>query len=130
MKVLVLEDNSVRTEFFQTVLPEIHKNHDIFYVDCVDDAKAIFRMEGKFDVYRLDHDLGGLEYVNTDEYETGSTFATFLVENGVNGLNEEIIIHSWNMKGAENMESIFEKSTKVPFNHHLLKEESKYIQGE
>lgn len=130
MKILVLEDNSIRIEIFEETLPQMHKNSEIFYAKSVDDAKELFRTEGKFDVYYLDHDLGGLENVNVEEYETGSTFAQFLVDNRITGLDEDIIIHSWNIIGAENMENIFKKSEKMPFNHYLLRDLAKQSKGE
>ena len=130
MKVLVLEDNSIRIEIFEETLPQIHKNSEIFYVKSVDDAKALFGTEGKFDVYYLVHDLDGTVKTSIEEYNTGSTFAQFLRDNGVNGLQEQIILHSWNIKGAENMENMFKKSEKMPFNHYLLRDLAKQSKGE
>jgi hypothetical protein len=64
----------------------------------------------------LDHDLGGKDFVDSNEEETGYQVAKFILEKGIK--YEVCIIHSMNYAGAENMFRVLPKSRHIPF--HMI----------
>ena len=72
----------------------------------------------------LYHDLGGGCYVDNSKENTGYQFTKFLEENGVTGLKEDIIVHSYNFAGTENIIKCFEKAKRWSFPADLKKNKS------
>lgn len=117
LKILVLEDNADRTEFFAETLGKIH---EMVYAERAVDAVAA--LQGiAFDVLFLDHDLGGLSFVSSRDTNTGSEVVRWLVANKASLLKlPAIVIHSHNHPEASNMslalqESGFENVHVIPF---------------
>lgn len=98
MKIFILEDNKERINFFKEKL----NKHDLFITDNVYDAiEYIDKSYKEIDLYFLDHDLGDEIYVNTNDYNTGTTLAKHIKTK--EDLNGRIIIHSMNYFGAQEM---------------------------
>lgn len=108
MKVLILEDDPNRIGIFKKKLHE----HDLYFFTNVADAKDATINFGPFDYYFLDHDLDGQVFVNSKEMNTGYRFAEFLAEVKVTG---EIIVHSMNPAGAQNIKGVLPQAKIVPF---------------
>lgn len=108
MKVLILEDDDTRIKRFKRKLI----SHDIYFTKNVEEAKEIYKNLGPFDTIFLDHDLDNRVYVDSNEQNTGYQFAKFLKENNVSC---QIIIHSLNAVGVENMKNELPSATVCPF---------------
>jgi len=114
MKIFILEDDENRIERFKRVL----QHYDF---DCVLDMKDIERgCQPPYDLYFLDHDLGGLIFTDSGDYNTGYSFCKWLYENHPE-TKGVVIIHSANPPGAEYMKSFLDRymsnivSYKIPF---------------
>lgn len=108
MKVLILEDDPNRIGVFKRKLHE----HDLYFFTNVPDAKDATINFGPFDYYFLDHDLEGKVFVSSDYSNTGYQFAKFLAEIEAQG---EIIVHSMNPVGAQNIKGVLPQAKVVPF---------------
>lgn len=122
MKILILEDNKERIEWFK----RIYKNHELFIFTDLVSAKN-FIMFQEIDVLFLDHDL---EEKNLEAVELGLTgydFCLFLITNYL-CKHSAIFIHSMNPCGAAKMEEVLKsygyEAQWIPF--HLLKLEDKH----
>lgn len=111
-KVLILEDNKDRIKTFKQKLSE----HDLYFFDDVKEAVQGFTLLGPFDLILLDHDLDNKIFVDSNEPNTGYQFALFLSQEDTNA---QIIIHSMNVKGAQNIKSVLPQAEVIPF--HILK---------
>jgi len=110
MKILVLEDDQNRIEEFKK---SFRSEHRVIYTD--DAEMAINHLkENTFDILFLDHDLGGCVYVDTNEYQTGSTVAKWLSENK-DRMPPRVILHTLNSYGATNMKSYIPHAQIIPF---------------
>jgi len=84
-----------------------------FRLDCVWDAdECIEKLLDRpyiFDMATLDHDLGGRQYVPTEDTNTGSEVARAFKDGRIpkEKWPKKILIHSWNTVGAEYMRLIF-----------------------
>lgn len=107
-KILILEDSQERIHQFQKRLPK----DDLYFFDSVDEAKEAYNLLGPFDVIFLDHDLDGSVFVDSDEKNTGYQFAKFLVEKETEA---QIIVHSMNSVGAQNIKNALPQAEIVPF---------------
>jgi len=108
MKIFILEDNKERCEFFKKKLI----GNLVTICDNVEDAKRILINE-QFDVAFLDHDLGGLVYVNSNDQNTGYQLAKFIAEKNIQF--KQIYIHSCNEYGRKNIRSVLPQAIEVPF---------------
>jgi len=95
-RIFILEDNELRRVRFR----EFFEGHDVTYTEDSNEAIKILRKE-KFDYLFLDHDLGGMVYVDSGEPNTGYQVAKIIPE--TENKNARIVIHSWNPEGAKNM---------------------------
>jgi DNA-binding response OmpR family regulator len=95
LSVFILEDDCERIQEFS----KLFVNCRMIVTNCAETA-ILFLNSYKFDTILLDHDLGGEVFVHTRNKNTGSE-----VCREINDLNREsqVIIHSWNKVGAENM---------------------------
>lgn len=109
MKVLILEDNDeYRIPFFKNVL----NKHELFITGSIEEAKKIYNENQPFDWIFLDHDLDHRVFVDSEEKNTGYQFAKFLKE--VN-TKAQIVIHTENPAGSQNMFAILPQAQIVPF---------------
>ncbi len=121
MNIFILEDDDGRIQIFKNILDS---SHNAIYCDNAKDALTILS-ENKFDVIFLDHDLGGLVYVDSEDPNTGFQVAKNISSDVEKYKNVKIIIHSWNPVGAINMFNVLvEKGMKsycIPFGSSLFK---------
>lgn len=110
MKILVLEDAPERIKTFKVKL----KDHDVYFFDEVADAIAAVEFIGDFDMYFIDHDLDDQIFVDSDEPNTGYQFAKHLSKKELDE-NIDIIVHSMNPPGAQNIKSVLPQSKLIPF---------------
>ncbi len=110
MKILILEDANSR---IQTFIKHYGKKHDLYFFDNITDAKDALNLLGPFDVIFLDHDLDDRVYVNSNEANTGYQLAKWMQENNISA--EEIIIHSMNPVGADNIKAVLPQAKIIPF---------------
>ena len=103
MKILVLEDNSSRVEYFM----ERFSDHDLTITENAFDAILCLEEE-VFDCIFLDHDLG-------ENNGSGSDVAIFLNNDMNLNIDATIIIHSWNGPAAASMMTILPNAYSVPF---------------
>lgn len=107
-KILILEDDQNRIQFFKEKL----KKHDVYFFDNVEEAKMSIELMGPFDTFFLDHDLDDNIYVKSEEKNTGYQLAKFMHEKKIEA---QIIIHSMNPIGAQNMKNLLPTATVIPF---------------
>ena len=121
MKILILEDNKERIEWFK----RIYKNHELFIFTDLVSAKN-FIMFQEMDVLFLDHDLENWNLEAVGAGLTGYDFCKFLIENYL-CRHSMIYVHSMNPCGAAMMEKILRENGYeaqwIPF--HLLKLEDR-----
>ena len=114
MKILILDDDFSR-----------HKEFNKRLIGCsvtnVETSKeAIQKLEEEiFDIVFLDHDLGGMVFMQSGE-NTGFEVAKWLSENEAKQ-PRRIIIHSFNPVGAKNMKSLLPSSEVIPGAWSLIK---------
>jgi hypothetical protein len=95
MRILVLEDNSTRVNYFV----EKYGNNELTITENAYDAINLLKEE-VYDVIFLDNDLG------YPENGHGVDVAKFLYENSDNENNNSyIVIHSWNTPAIERIQS-------------------------
>jgi CheY-like chemotaxis protein len=111
MKILVLEDDPQRQRSFKNWA---YQGHDLTIVSTV--GEAIKELEqSDFDVVCLDHDLGGQTYVQSmGKEETGYLVAVWLANNP-DRQPRNIILHSLNPAGRENMKGVLPEAKIIPF---------------
>ena len=110
MKVLILEDSGARIKLFQK---HLGKDHDLYFFDNVQEAKAALELMGPFDVLFLDHDLDDRVFVDSNEPNTGYQLAKWVAEKDIKF--DEIILHSLNPAGVQNMKAVLPEAKIVPF---------------
>jgi len=98
MRVLFLDDDEGRHALFK----QASIGHDVLHVRTAVEAIDAMKRE-RFDLAALDHDLGGRQFVDSDEEETG-----YQVAKAVETIPEDkwplrIIVHSYNQEGARRM---------------------------
>ena len=128
MKVFILEDDYKRVVHFNRVL----RGMDVVHRDNVTEAKQYFLNGGTADILLLDHDLGGMQMVDSSEENTGYQFVKWLVENSYKF--DQIIIHSYNPIGSLNMAEaaipIASHVDRIPFSQLLpILEEARNAQS-
>jgi CheY-like chemotaxis protein len=121
MKILILEDNPDRIEFFK----RIYKNHELFITADINEAYHIAE-NIELDIIFLDHDLEPNNFVALKEGRTGYDFCKSLVE-GKLQRQAIIYVHSMNPVGGQAMVNLLRdngyEAQWVPF--HLLKLEDR-----
>lgn len=111
MKILILEDSGGRIKTFEK---HLGKDHDLYFFDNVIEAKEALQLLGPFDALFLDHDLDDKIFVNSNEENTGYQLAKWISENDDIKF-DEIIIHSLNPVGAQNIKAVLPEAKVVPF---------------
>jgi CheY-like chemotaxis protein len=109
MKIFILEDNERRITSFKRKF----KNVSLFIAKNYKEAKSILSKNKSFDLISLDHDIM--------EEKTGLDVSRLIKKNKIKAKN--IIIHSQNVVGAENMRaelSVGYNVVKIPFGKEYL----------
>ena len=113
MKVFILEDNENRMNLFNRIMRMKYPDATVYHAETVAQAADILEKEQPFDYLFLDHDLGGMEFVDSSEEETGYHVVQFIVKNGIKYNNA--IIHSANPVGARRMADDLPGGRLIPF---------------
>ena len=120
--VLFLDDDPIRWSSFEPAIQIFGTkngfNIDVIWVTSVNSAKDALSNR-LFDSVFLDHDLGGVPFVDSGP-GTGYEVAEFILEE-LDYLPPQIIIHSLNPAGSQNMQRVLPTSRIIPF-PILLKE--------
>lgn len=111
--VFFLEDNPQRYAHFYRWIQTKLEDSEIVSSTEADDAIEILKDRKHFDIVFLDHDLGGKAFVDSNNKNTGYQVAKFMKRNG-NSFNQ-MIIHSQNPAGAENINHVFPEAIRMPF---------------
>ena len=134
IEILYLDDMAVRHEKFETdalrVAYQLGINIEITHVWTSDEAISVLSNQKKsFDVISLDHDLRDEHYEDLEAAAesgkgTGFEVAKFLSENPEKvGHHTFVLIHSWNIVGAENMQFVLRKgnivSNSIRYGNHI-----------
>lgn len=113
MKIFILEDDPNRMVIFKRMF----KGHTIVHVETSDEGIEVLNTI-KFDIIFLDHDLGGRQFVDSREYDTGYRVAVSIPQT-INK-DTDVVIHSYNPAGAKNMENVLDnrgegRVRRIPF---------------
>ena len=123
LKFLFLDDEKVRHDSFDTFISrfnDIEVTHTYTYRDTI----AALEKEN-FDLLCLDHDLGlsldpetetptAWTNASLNKVKSGADVAEWLAEN-LNGEFVNVVIHSWNPVGVQNMLDILKDFNVVPY---------------
>lgn len=90
MKILILDDEAIRHDWFDDVMGS---EHEIWHVYSFDQFVTRIQMHERFDVVSFDHDLGG-------RYD-GNDCAHEMLRLPVDRWPSECWVHSWNPVGVE-----------------------------
>lgn len=110
-KIFILEDNPERNKIFKR---DLSVNNDIVIATTVKEARRLFTKNSNYDILMLDHDLGGRQYVSSQEEETGYQFIRWLAEN-YDIRDYYVVVHSLNPSGATNMMKYVAHGERIPF---------------
>jgi len=107
MKILILDDDQNRHKIFAQKLI----GHEVVHTYTAMATIAHLKND-TFDYVFLDHDLGGKVFVESGE-KTGFQVAEWLSHN-VKHQPTNIIIHSFNPVGAQNMKNVLPNAQIIP----------------
>lgn len=97
-KMLVLDDDPARVEHLRTRFP----NADLHWAETVETCIPMLAEE--WDVIRLDHDLGGEIFVDSNRTDCGMEIVRYILKNKPEHLKETIfIVHSKHERAGEKM---------------------------
>jgi CheY-like chemotaxis protein len=99
MKIFILEDSEARINLFK----QKFLNHFLTIFKEADQAINSLQESLDYDLFLLDHDLGGRIFVSTKDPNTGTRVAEFLQDKNI---GDKVIIHSMNVSGAKKASSI------------------------
>lgn len=106
--IFIFEDDQNRVEQFRKYLSK----DTLTITDNIDTAKKLLK-ENKYDIALLDHDMDHNIMVESTERNTGYQVAVFICQEQI--VFDQIIVHSHNPVGAENMMHVLCKyALKVP----------------
>lgn len=109
MLIFILEDNPKRmVKFHRATI-----GHLVHHADNVEDAARLVALY-KYDILFLDHDLGGEQFVDSSEDNTGYQLAKFITSSTQNRYTP-CVIHSCNPDGAKNMAHAIPHAVRMPF---------------
>ncbi len=111
MRILILEDESIRREEFE----KCFKDGSITFCDTADQAIKLLNEE-QWDEVWLDHDLGdynGKRFLNP--YTNNGYVVAQWLEKHPRKKPKTIYIHSINSVGAANMKSALPEAIQIPF---------------
>jgi hypothetical protein len=102
--VLILEDDPYRMRAFRNVIPL--SIFEVFHADSCALAIEMIEYGIKPNIIFFDHDLGGQQFVESTDANTGYQFAKYLISKGFKC--DQAFIHSCNPAGAENIRALIE----------------------
>lgn len=109
MKILILDDDLTRHEKFK----KNFNHHDLTHTETAEETIKHLS-ETNFDAVFLDHDLGGMAFVDSHgDIPTGYTVAKWMNENPERK-PETIYIHSMNPPGSKKMQELLPGSILAP----------------
>jgi len=108
MKIFILDDRQERHDAYKKKF----KGCDITSTYTAEEAISVLSTNLEWNYILLDHDLGGEIFVDTKEYNTGTTVAKFLSDKPIKG---HIIIHSLNFPAAQHMLDYLPAAIYFPF---------------
>lgn len=123
MKIFILEDDLTRIGLFAEALGELfHTSTDV----ATDMTEVPDLYKPPYDLLLLDHDLDYRQMVGSGDPNTGYSFVKHYMECPIPDPQPEIVIHSYNPSGAQNMENLlrargYTKIAQIPFGLNLLK---------
>lgn len=120
MNIFILEDDDMRVQAFIPFILNQQPTASIYVADNVEEAKKILMLVPKWDCIFLDHDLGGDQYVDSNNENTGYQIAKFIKINHIKYTS--CIIHSHNPAGAANMKLVLEDAIVMPFGYFIKPE--------
>ena len=100
--IFIFEDDQKRIDQFKKYL----KDDNLVITDNIDIAKKILK-DQTFDVALLDHDMDHQIFVESTSKNTGFQVASFIVQENIPF--HQVIVHSHNPVGAENMMHVLNK---------------------
>lgn len=103
MRILILDDDQIRHDHFK----QKYTDHDITHTYTVEETVNAIMLD-KFSYIFLDHDLGGLQMVESGN-GTGYEIAKFLHDNPQYLPTHDIVVHSLNPIGRKNMIDVLKK---------------------
>jgi CheY-like chemotaxis protein len=104
MRILILEDAPERIKSFKKRLSE---QELYIFTDNNEEARNFINTNETVDYMLLDHDLGGLHHVDSNNENTGYQFVKYMVDNKLQKYTR-IIIHSMDAPGATKMKNLLE----------------------
>ena len=103
-KVLIVDDDPMRfPDLIRFAKQNVVDAEIIMVLDSVA-AENILIANGPWDMIFLDHDLGGLVYINSNEPNTGYQIAKFIADHEIGF--ETCVLHSMNPVGIKNMHDV------------------------
>jgi CheY-like chemotaxis protein len=111
LKIFILEDDEFRLKYIKEQLKAVFKDYEIISCNNVIEAKHILE-SSVFDYIFLDHDLGGKQFVDSNDANTGYQVAKFINEKKIK--YDKCIIHSLNYPGAMKMSALLNNSIYLP----------------
>ncbi len=109
MNIFVLEDDNNRIKKFRRELI----GHNVDYAKTMHEG-VLFVLNNQYDLIFLDHDLGGLEMVDSDSPEGTGYHVAVEITTSMNK-NTLCIVHSCNPHGAAMMNKVLTNSELAPF---------------
>jgi len=102
-KIFIIEDDAERIKWFQSNF----KYCDLTIAESV--TEAVEKFKPPYTLIFLDHDLGGRQYVDSQDKNTGYEFLRYIL--GYHDFSQTSwVIHSHNPGGAKNMENFLIKN--------------------
>lgn len=119
MKVFILEDDWTRMALFNEALAGAIVSHAVNVNDALEILRETKTRGENFDLFLLDHDLGGEQMVSVSDENTGSGFVRSQLAQEMM-VGKTVIIHSYNPGGAAYMLDMIPHGTRIPFGMKLL----------
>lgn len=108
-RIFFLDDTEIRRDRFA----QANQGCVIVFAESAQEAIDILSKDLDFDQIYLDHDLGNRIFIDSNDENSGYQVAKFLCNKDIRG---EIIVHSWNRAGAQNMIGLLPQAKYQPFN--------------
>jgi hypothetical protein len=102
-KIFILDDDENRQEWFKKEFTHVQ------IVSALDIDEAVKKFNNTYKLILLDHDLGNRIYVPSEDRNTGYQFCKHLLEYEITC---DILLHSMNSVGVNNMKNLLETKFK------------------
>jgi hypothetical protein len=118
MNIFILEDVDARKDMMVNMLKKTFTGVNILSTNTAEEAKLVLELgmpgweNEPWDVISLDHDLGGMTYVDSEDPDTGYQAAKFIKEHKIP--YKKCLIHSMNFAGAMKMQAVLKDSIYLP----------------